>query len=172
MKALRESFKDQGFNHIWGHTFSADQSARERKQWIRDRLAMTQEMDIALIHRETENGVEFAFYDADHYTAFALNMIPVVGNIPNNDWTQHFVCPVFQDVWTSLACSVLDQLGIEYQIEQNGLSSHFHFSRADHYLIFARLAQSGDLDHMTETVGRMQAMMTRLEGPGGPEQAL
>lgn len=171
MSTLRASFEDQ-FEHTWVHTFGEDVSSVEREAWIKQTLQMAQEAGIALIHRETADGVEFAFFDEDNWAAFALNLTSNNKGTGDHRHTQSFDRPQLQNAWTALARTYLDQAGIGYEIEVRNGETEFRFGKLADRVIFNQLVNSGLLDEDANMLLQIQAFQDRVAGLDGPHNAI
>lgn len=167
MSTLRATFEEQ-FEHTWLHSFEADMRPADRRVWLNQTLQMAQEAGIALIHRETENGVEFAFYDENNWTAFALNLTANDGG--HHRHTQRFDSPELQNAWTALAASYLDQAGIQYETERRFHDETvFHFEKLSDRAILNQLIEKGVLDEGANTLLQIRRFQDRIAGLDGPQ---
>ena len=171
MSTLRATFDEQ-FEHTWLHMFDRDMPAHAREAWISKTLKMSQEAGIALIHRETENGVEFAFYDHDNWAAFGLNLTAQEGGQGNHQHIHHFDSPELQDAWTSLAQSYLKLAGIECEIEKRDGETVFHFSNLSDRVILNQIINNGTLDNGADALLQVRRFQDRLKDLNGPHPEL
>ena len=169
MSILRDTFDGQ-FDHTWQHVF--EEPGTDRSAWLTETLQMAQDAGIALIHRDTDYGFEFAFYSKEDWMAFALNITAAANGIGDHTHTQFFDNIIMQKNWTALAHTYLDQADIDYQVTTTEGQAKFHFQKLADRLVLNQLVDSGILDEGANILNQIRILQNRIADIGGPNNSL
>ena len=172
MADLAKAFLQNFFAHTWKRTWPASMPKAERQGQIEAILGRAQEAGITVFHRETSDGVEFGFNDEKDETAFAVQMGVRYGGAGAFGHTQHFDTLEIQEIWSAIACTSLDQLGIKYRIEHRDGQVRFEFDHLADRIAFTSLMENDAMNDMANDLLRLRNLKNSIVATMRPASEL